>query len=111
MVGVGSAASLMGSGEGRFTQVSVAYRRLVSEAQIDTCPSYPLAAPMALGGFAFDPSAPANPVWEAYPDALLIVPRFLFLSAEPAAWCTINLQVSASCDPDTVTDDIVGELA
>ena len=110
MVGVGSAASLTGAGEGRFTQVNAAYRRLVSEAQIDTCPSYPLAAPVALGGFAFDPSTPANPVWEAYPDALLILPRFLFTSAEHAAWCTINLQVSASSDPDTETEEIVGEL-
>ena len=111
MVGVGSAASLTGFGEGRFAQVSVAYRRLVSEAQIDTCPTYPLAAPVALGGFAFDPPAPANPVWKAYPDALLILPRFLFTSAGHAAWCTINLQVSASCDPDTVTEDVAGELA
>ena len=111
MVGVGSAASLMGTGEGRFTHVSAAYRRLVSEARINACPTYPLAAPVALGGFAFDPSAPANPVWEAYPDALLIVPRILFTSAEHAAWCTINLQVSASCDPDTVAEDTVGELA
>ena len=111
MAGVGFAVSLMGSGEGRFTQVRAAYRRLVSEAQIDTCPSYPLSAPVALGGFAFDPSTPANPVWEAYPDALLIVPRFFFMSAEHAAWCTINLQVSAGCDSDAVTDDIVCELA
>ena len=111
MAGVGSAASFMGTGEGRFTHVSAAYRRLVSEAQINACPTYPLAAPVALGGFAFDPSAPANPVWEAYPDALLIVPRILFTSAEHAAWCTINLQVSASCDPDAVAEDTVGELA
>jgi isochorismate synthase len=111
MAGVGFAVSLVGSGEDRFTQVNTAYRRLVSEAQIDTCPSYPLSAPVALGGFAFDPSAPANPVWEAYPDALLIVPRFFFMSAEHAGWCTINLQVSAGCDPDAVTDDIVCEFA
>ena len=111
MVGVGSAASLTGFGEGRFTQVSVDYHQLVSEARTDTCPTYPLAAPVALGGFAFDPSATANPAWEAYPDALLIVPRFLFLSAEHAAWCTINLQVPASCEPDILTEDIVGELA
>ena len=111
MVGVGSAASLEGFGEGRFTQVSAAYRRLVSEAQIDTCPTYPLAAPVVLGGFAFDPSAPANPAWEAYPDALLVLPRFLFLSAEHAAWCTINVQVSASSDPDTETEEVIGELA
>lgn len=111
MVGVGSAASLKGFGEDRFTQVNVAYRRLVSEAQIETCPTYPFPPPVAVGGFAFDPTASANPAWEAYPDALLIVPRFLFLSAEHAAWCTINLQVPASCDPDTLTDDIMGELA
>ena len=111
MVGVGSAASLRGFGEDRFTQVNVAYRRLVSEARIETCPTYPLPAPVAVGGFAFDPTAAANPAWEAYPDALLIVPRFLFLSAEHAAWCTINLQVPASCDPDTLTDDIMAELA
>ena len=111
MAGVGSAAPLTGAGEGRFTQVSAAYRRLLWEARIDTCPSYPLTAPVALGGFAFDPSAPANPAWEAYPDALLIVPRFLFLSVEHGTWCTINLQVSAGFDPDTETEEIIGELA
>ena len=111
MVGVGSAASFTGFGDGRFTQVRAAYRRLVSETRIDTCPTYPLSAPVALGGFAFDPSAPTNPAWAAYPDALLIVPRFLFLSAEHAAWCTINFQVPASCDPETLTEDIVRELA
>ena len=111
MVGIGSAASLAGAGEGRFAQVGAAFRRLVSEARVDACPSYPLAAPAALGGFAFDPSAPANAAWEAYPDALLIVPRFLFLTVEHAAWCTVNLQVSAGTDADAELEEVIGDLA
>ena len=111
MAAVGLAASLEGGGAARFSQAGSAYRRLVSEARIDTCPSYPLAAPVALGGFAFDPAAPCNPAWEAYPDALLILPRFLFLAAEDAAWCTINLNVSEGCDPEATADDVIAEVA
>ena len=111
MAAVGLAVSLRGCGASRFTQVDSAYRRLVSEARTHACPSYPLAAPVALGGFAFDPDAPSNPAWEAYPDALLMVPRFLFLAAENAAWCTINVQVSADCDLHAMAEDAIGELA
>lgn len=111
MAAVGLAVSLRGCDAARFAQAGSAYRRLVSEARVDACPSYPLAAPVALGGFAFDPGAPSNPAWEAYPDALLIVPRFLFLAAEHAAWCTINVQAPAACDLHAVAEDAIGELA
>lgn len=111
MAAVGLAVSLRGCGAARFAQVGSAYRRLVSEAQIHACPSYPLAIPVALGGFAFDPDAPSNPTWEAYPDALLMVPRFLFLAAENAAWCTINMQVSTDSDLHAAAEDVIGELA
>ena len=111
MAAVGSAARLAGCGEARFAQVDAAYRRLASEAWIDTCPSYPLAAPAALGGFAFDPAAPSNPAWEGFPDALLIVPRFLFLAAGNAAWCTVNLDVSAGSRLDAAVEAAIGELA
>ena len=111
MAAVGLAVSLIGCGEARFAQAGAAYRSLVSEARVHACPSYPLAAPVALGGFAFDPGAPSNPAWESYPDARLMVPRFLFLAAENDAWCTINVQVSADCDLHTVAEDAIGELA
>lgn len=111
MAAAGLAVSLTGSGERRFAQVDSAYRRLRSEARVDTCPSYPLAAPVALGGFAFDPAAPPNPAWKSCPDARLIVPRFLFLAADDAAWCTINLRVSADANPDIAVEEIIAELA
>ena len=110
MAGAGLAVSFEGSGEARFQQVGSACRRLVSEAHVDACSSYPLAAPVALGGFSFDPAAPPNPAWENYPDALLVVPRFLFLTADNAAWCTINLQVSADSDTDAAVEAVLVEL-
>ena len=106
MVGTGLTVSYETSGESRFEQMRTAHGRLISETHVDACTSYPLRAPVALGGFAFDPAAPPNPAWENHPDALLVVPRFLFLTANDASWCTINLQMSA----DTVTDAVVQEV-
>ena len=110
MAGAGLAVSYEGIGESRFVDAGSAYRRLVSEAHVAACSSYPLAAPVAIGGFAFDPAAPPNPAWESYPDALLIVPRFLFLTADNASWCTINLQVSTDSDVDAAVEEVLAEL-
>jgi menaquinone-specific isochorismate synthase len=110
MAGAGLTVSYEGSGESRFEQTGLAYRRLVSEAHVNSCTSYPLAAPVALGGFAFDPVAPPNPAWENHPDALLAVPRFLFLTANDDSWCTINLQVSAELDTDAAVEGVLAEL-
>ena len=110
MAGAGIAMSCEGSGESRFRKMGSAYRRLVSEAYVDTCTSYPLAAPVALGGFAFDPAAPPNPAWENHPDALLVVPRFLFLTADDVSWYTINLQVSADSNTDDAVEEVLAEL-
>ena len=110
MVGVGLAASYEGCGDSRFEQTRLAHRRLVSEAHVAACSSYPLAAPVTLCGFAFDPVAPPNPAWEGHPDALLVVPRFLFLIANDSSWCTINLQMSADTDTERVVEEALAEL-
>ena len=110
MAGAGLAASFEGGGETRFEQMGSAHRRMVSEAHVDACSSYPLAAPVALGGFAFDPTAPPNPAWENYPDGLLMVPRFLFLASGAAFWCTINLLVSPDTDTCVAVEEVLAEL-
>lgn len=110
MAGAGLAASFEGGGEARFQQTGSAYRRMVSEAHVDACPSYPLSAPVASGGFAFDPAAPPNPAWKNYPDALLMVPRFFFLASDAAFWCTINLLVSPDTDTHVAVEEVLAEL-
>ena len=110
MAGAGSALSCEGSGESRFEDMRSAHGRLVSEARVVACSSYPLAAPVALAGFAFDPGAPPNPAWDGLPDALLVVPQFLFLTVNDASWCTVNLQMSGDSDPDGEVEDVLAKL-
>ena len=110
LVSAGVADSFEGDGASRFEAVRSAHGRLLSEAHVVACASYPLPAPVALGGFAFDPDAPPNPAWEGQPDALLVVPRFLFLTVNDSSWCTINLRLSAGSDPDGAVGDVLAEL-
>ena len=110
LVAAGVADSYEGGGASRFEEARSAHGRLLSEAHVAACASYPLAAPVALGGFAFDPDAPPNPAWEGQPDALLVVPRYLFLTVNDSSWCTINLRLSAGSDPDGAVGDVLAEL-
>lgn len=98
MVALGAAERLIGRGRERFSQVATAWRRLVSSALIDGADLSPLTGPVCLGGFAFDPDRDRAPRWQGYPDALLSVPRFLFLSQGGSSWLTVNLMVAPGCD-------------
>src|SRR5262249_374949 len=79
MAGVGAAAQATGQGLRRFSQLSAAWRSLMSHAVTDAPPRYPLTSPVGMGGFAFDPANHTPSPWEEYPDALLTVPQFFFL--------------------------------
>lgn len=104
-VGWGTALALTGRGPGRFRQVAQAWRRVVEEAVLRrdgaAAPAraetgHP-AAPVAVGGFAFDAGGPLKPrLWAGFPDALMAVPRVALGLQGDAAW----LVVSAAVGPD-----------
>jgi len=98
MVAIGEAARLTGGGERRFSQVAAAWRRLLSRAVTDTSDDAPVAAPLCLGGFAFDPVRRREPIWDEHPDALLVIPRFLFASSGGSTWLTVSAMVGPGSD-------------
>lgn len=98
LVAIGTAAQFTGSGKEGFSQVSTAWRRLLSRATIEASPSCPLPAPVSLGGFAFDPAGQSESAWTDYPDALLIIPRLLYLAYQDTSWLTVNVMVTPGCD-------------
>lgn len=110
MVAFGAATRLNGHGQGRFSQLSTGWRGLLSHALVDAASSCPLPIPVSLGGFAFDPARRADPDWEEYPDALLVLPRFLFLSCAGSSWLTVNVLVTSDCDRQATADAVVGSL-
>ncbi len=115
LVALGAVARLNGRGEGRFPQVTSAWRRLMSRAVTDVADAAPVAAPVCLGGFAFDPARRHEPHWQGYPDALLLVPRFLFTSHGGSSWLTVSALATPGCDAraaaDAAADDLRGLLA
>ena len=110
LVAVGAAARLTGRGDDRFSQVTAAWRGLMSRAVTDVVDPAPVAAPVCLGGFAFDPARRREPHWERYPDALLTVPRFLFTSRGGSSWLTVSALVNPGCDTRTTADAAADDL-
>jgi isochorismate synthase len=56
------------------------------------------AAPVCVGGFAFDPQRPDDVAWFGYPDALLALPRVMFTLAGSHLFLTVNALVDAASD-------------
>ena len=110
LVAIGAAARLTGHGDDRFSQVTAAWRGLMSRAVTDVVDPAPVATPVCRGGFAFDPARRREPHWEGYPDALLTVPRFLFTSRGGSSWLTVSALANPGCDTRTIADAAEDDL-
>jgi isochorismate synthase len=95
IAGVDAAWTLALAGGSRFTDAASEWRRLCADALIEDPFGVPGAGPLLMGGFAFDPLRPATPLWEGYPDGLLVLPRYVLTSADGASWLTINTVIEA----------------
>lgn len=102
MVAIGVAKQEVGWAKSRFDQLGLAYRQLVTESLIETPSAFPWSSPMIFCGFSFDPAHPSHPAWQDFPDALFILPRFLFVFSGKAAWLTVNILVTPRCDIMTI---------
>ena len=97
MVGVGRATALISEGGRRFSLVSDAYKRALENAVIDG-PDEQGVGPVFMGGFRFDPHAPRSPVWQDFPDAMLVLPKLLFTWSGGRVWITANFLVGETTD-------------
>lgn len=102
MVGVGQAVAFEGSGEGRFRQISHQWRDLAGHAVIDAPTDVPGTGPLLMGGFAFDPLAPADGTWYGFPDARFVLPQLTYTVEGDRAWVTHNLVVDRDTHPSVV---------
>src|SRR5215216_7518189 len=100
IAGVDAAWTLTLAGAGRFADAAAAWSELCADALIDNPFAVAGTGPLLMGGFSFDPLRPAMPLWEGYPDGLLVLPRYVLTSADGAAWLTINTVL----DPDSSLD-------
>ncbi len=110
LVAVGTASQLTGRGDDRFDQVAAAWRRLVAGAVIEPAATCPVPAPVCLGGFAFDADGRSDDAWRGYPDALITVPRYLFVSQDGSSWLITNALAKPDGDTDAAADATLADL-
>ncbi len=98
LAGVGVAQTLTATGPDRFARIDAAWRDLLAGALL--AGDDPAGAgPVLLGGFAFDPEHPATPLWDGFPEALMVLPRFLLRSTATESWLTTSLLLWPDSDP------------
>lgn len=111
IVAAGAAHSLIVSGRDRFAQIAAAWRSLVAPAVVESVADCPLVGPVCLGGFAFDPESKSADRWQDYPDALLVVPRLLFISRGGASWLAVNAMATPDLDAAAAVDEAARDLS
>lgn len=109
LVGKGSAARFNVGVDPGMTGISEDYRSLLEFAVIeglDICG----VGPVALGGFRYDTQTLRDALWEDFPDAMFVLPRFLFTWKEGARWLTINTIVEPKSEPRMQAEALIAEL-
>lgn len=97
LVGIGALATLTGAGPGRFARVAGEWRAMTATALRFPGAQHrgaPARGPLLMGGFAFAPGDGGGP-WQAFGDARLWVPRWVYQVAGRQAWLHAQIQVPA----------------
>ena len=109
IAGQGKAAVLTFDGDGCIAKVMNEHRKLMETAVIDA-PGVRGVGPLFLGGFRYDSRIFRDAVWQGFPDALMVLPQFLFTRSKGITWLTINTLVNPETDPLTRAEALIAEL-
>ncbi len=107
MASVGRAVQLTADGPDRFAAVRSRLEALNENAVVFQESGAALrAAPMAVGGFAFDPQRPDDVAWFGYPDAMIAIPRVMFSHAGSHLFITVTALVDTDTDVEATVEDL-----
>lgn len=94
LVGLGAAATIAPSGTDRFGASDRAWRTLVDGALIDMADARPpVAGPLLLGGFSFEPAGPRSDLWRGFTSTHLVVPALRVATLGHRSWLTTTVVV------------------
>lgn len=111
IAGTGLAASVRPRGAGRFQGAAIEWKKLTG-GRVVVAPGGepPLAAPVALGGFAFfdRPAREEWGAWRPFGEGLLAVPDECRIEYEGASWSVRTALVPPHADPESVLAALSG---
>lgn len=107
MAGVGAAFAIEPVGEHRFNEANSLWQEVVQGALIQSDTDALGSGPIAFGGFSFDPARPSSPLWQPFPPARLILPRFSLTTYRDSSGITINALVQTTTDPEAEAKETI----
>lgn len=99
VAGSGIARRLTAKGGERFENIEQQRSTLLEDSVMDVNASIPVTGPVFLGGFAFDPSKKKTGLWSSFPDAELVLPKYMLTVVNEESWLTTNYLVTFDSDP------------
>lgn len=91
VAGLGVGIELRASGPGRFERIQELADDVFRNMKRLDSPKVFAPAPRFYGGFAFDEGAADDTLWEAFGDALFVMPRWLYGCSEGQGWLRLTL--------------------
>ncbi len=110
LVGVGSAYEIRTGGAHEAGVAVARWSELLDHARIERGDAPPMAGPVLLGGFRFDPHTPATESWSEYPHGLVVLPAWMLTNHDGRSWLTVNLIVQPHVDEDVLLRTFRSEL-
>jgi len=106
---VGAAHVISAAGQGSLRAATDEWRALLRDAVCADADdgAQRLGQPRCYGGFAFDPLTTRSPLWQGFPDALLVLPEVMVTIEDGAASLTLNALVNG----DDLPADVVERLS
>ncbi|MBE3560380.1 MAG: isochorismate synthase [Ktedonobacteraceae bacterium] len=112
LVGTKPAVTIETGGAERFSAASAAWRSLLQNAIIaHGAGSDERDGPMFFGGFAFDPLNSRTPLWQHFPDGLLVLPTLLYHQNGEHAAFIISSLVSLTSNEEALAKQMATLLA
>ncbi len=102
LIGIHSALAFEAKGLDRFKKLQNQWQDFLQHAIIDSDKSVPATGPTIVGGFCFDPLKEKTPLWKAFPDAKLILPKYLITIYKNKTFLTTNFVISDTDDPHLI---------
>ncbi|MDK2820226.1 MAG: menaquinone-specific isochorismate synthase [Clostridia bacterium] len=103
LAGVGSARIFSASNlKDRFTYIENEWKKIVKNSIIPNA-LLPATGPIIIGGFSFDPFKKRSNLWYQFPDAKMILPKFMLTASQDGTWLTTNIMLR-------LDDNIEGQL-
>lgn len=99
--GIGAAVTIEVEGPDRFAVAEQGWRALLDDALIAGA-NAPVAAPLLVGGFAFDDVPASATRWAGFPAARLVVPAFRITGTDAGCWLTTSVLVQPDDEVDAL---------